>query len=1001
MKRSKIVSSGLVLSSVAIAIVVLFGLIHPNSGQAQSAEIRVCKSGCQFSRIQDAVDSASYGGTVSVGPGTYTDLVVRTRTDTQTTGVVTQVVYVTKSLTIRALDPENRPVIDPHDKGRGIYIAGPITVELESLKIVGGNPYKMGGGPSYQYDDNGGGVYAYQAAVTVAHATFSGNVASGGPAIYSLFGSLRLIDSEVVSNTAYHSGAVFFDYGLGHRIERSSFVNNVTTWGGALYTFSTTVQMQQSVVLGNSALAYGGCARLVRSTLESSRSVYRLNASNGDKCLSGDLGAIFVSENDVIADHLLEQEMPAAELIHESAIQGTTTFKPTPIPAQVDNHILPSLPSRGVSTGWVTVNMGQCGRIYGSHLTLVNNAGGPAILVPPCDSGTPAILTNTIIASNSLRVEGFDNGSNFPVLLNGLLLGENGEVQLAPGGKVVSSTVIRGDPKFVDPAAGDYHLRVGSAAIDTGVPANVSIDFDGQVRDALPDIGADEWSTSCRLPKSVLYLIDTSISMEENGSAAVDRGVNFATAMVDHMLKSDSGGVVVYSKTARLTEPLSTVTSTKAALVNLLGTKPNGSTNLLAALNIADQQLARSERSVVVMVGDGEADDVSGARAKMNALKSQGITLIYLQTKERVDAFKQDVHLYYEPAELTSPATVIEEICELLPQPELTVSKVAPVQIDEGQRFEYHLAVTNTGNTVLDGMVTDFWPPELYFEGRGRPAIVTWTFTLQSRQVWQMTIRALAPASIPVGGKLITNTVSVSTTQGATGTTESVILVLPVTPPPTQTPPPTSTPIPQVEKVYLPLMLVGFFEPNIAIVIEKSGSANGLLPDSDDIVLDVAKLVAHGVIKQTSPGWGIVEAPGPGQAITITQTVDRDTAVTAVNQIVYSPGNNSVDRYLGAAVSIHPKLVVWIGDFRQDGGIGSFFNEVASAKAAGLPVIAVAIWDRNALPQLWIIDHLVYETAGVRIDLTRGDQIDAVVRQIVDEINSRLSIRTSRDLTPK
>jgi hypothetical protein len=63
-------------------------------------------------------------------------------------------------------------------------------------------------------------------------------------------------------------------------------------------------------------------------------------------------------------------------------------------------------------------------------------------------------------------------------------------------GEIYTGTVnVWGDPKFIDPDAGDYHLSLGSAAIDAGVDSNVLIDIDRQPRPAGDgfDIGADEF----------------------------------------------------------------------------------------------------------------------------------------------------------------------------------------------------------------------------------------------------------------------------------------------------------------------------------------------------------------------------------------------------------------------------------------------------------------------------------------------------------------------------
>ena len=54
---------------------------------------------------------------------------------------------------------------------------------------------------------------------------------------------------------------------------------------------------------------------------------------------------------------------------------------------------------------------------------------------------------------------------------------------------------ISGDPLFVDVANGNYHLQVGSPCIDAGTSDGApDTDFDGMPRDAMPDIGAYEWT---------------------------------------------------------------------------------------------------------------------------------------------------------------------------------------------------------------------------------------------------------------------------------------------------------------------------------------------------------------------------------------------------------------------------------------------------------------------------------------------------------------------------
>jgi len=65
-----------------------------------------------------------------------------------------------------------------------------------------------------------------------------------------------------------------------------------------------------------------------------------------------------------------------------------------------------------------------------------------------------------------------------------------------------------GDPDFLDPDAGDYHIGLGSAARDAGIDAGVLTDIDYQFRDAQPDLGADEYVASdcwARLNDGAIY----------------------------------------------------------------------------------------------------------------------------------------------------------------------------------------------------------------------------------------------------------------------------------------------------------------------------------------------------------------------------------------------------------------------------------------------------------------------------------------------------------------
>jgi hypothetical protein len=98
--------------------------------------------------VQHAVDVADTGDEIRVAGGTYTGVSGRPRTDVVSTGVVTQVVYISKTVTVRGgysitnwVTPApavHLTTVDAGRQGRALYITGEISPTLEGLRITGG-----------------------------------------------------------------------------------------------------------------------------------------------------------------------------------------------------------------------------------------------------------------------------------------------------------------------------------------------------------------------------------------------------------------------------------------------------------------------------------------------------------------------------------------------------------------------------------------------------------------------------------------------------------------------------------------------------------------------------------------------------------------------------------------------------------------------------------------------------------------------------------------------
>ncbi|MFQ5611787.1 MAG: choice-of-anchor Q domain-containing protein [Anaerolineae bacterium] len=133
------------------------------------------------------------------------------------------------------------------------------------------------------------------------------------------------------------------------------------------------------------------------------------------------------------------------------------------------------------------------------HSTLANNTlnSHEALFFNGPTAGDQLSITNTIIASHTAGIRNV-NATGF---LRGqyLLFFGNTEDQPAAGTTAFPDTTnwFNGDPDFVDPAAGDYHIETNSAAIDKGIDAGINVDHDGQTRPFTSsgqfDIGAFEW----------------------------------------------------------------------------------------------------------------------------------------------------------------------------------------------------------------------------------------------------------------------------------------------------------------------------------------------------------------------------------------------------------------------------------------------------------------------------------------------------------------------------
>jgi hypothetical protein len=395
-----------------------------------------CTQAQPCATVQHAVDIAGTGAEIRVATGTYTDVHVRRRDDITTTGVVTQVVYISKTLTVRGgytttdwadSDPDGNPTtLDAQRQGRVLYISGDISPTIERLRITGGDATGMGGvaGPTGEVVDAGGGVYVISATTIISNCQVFRNSAPAGGGLL-LYSSAAMVRTNIVtSNTA-------------------SFI------GGGLCSFNSDATLDGNTFTSNAAGGFGG----------------------GGLAL---LGGRLALHGDAVISNTAEGEHAAGGGLFVSGRSDATLINTVVAENWADGN------GAALHVSDSSVNL--------LHTTIVHNTGGGGTgihLHRELSLYTTVALTNTILASHTVAIQADESTT---ATLYATLWYANATDW---SGNVTHTDDHTGNPAF---AADGYHLTVSSAAIDKGVDASVDDDLDEEARPfGRPDLGADEW----------------------------------------------------------------------------------------------------------------------------------------------------------------------------------------------------------------------------------------------------------------------------------------------------------------------------------------------------------------------------------------------------------------------------------------------------------------------------------------------------------------------------
>jgi hypothetical protein len=318
---------------------------------------------------------------------------------------------------------------------------------------------------SYNTGDWSGGLDLEGNGITLFGNTILSNTAVDHGGGLSLSGNIELVDNVISFNTAGEGGGGLVVSGGSPIFIRNMIAENQSMLGGGVQSFWSTPTFIDNTVSGNSA-DFGGGFAVGDGLLRANTFISNTATNQG--------GGLYLGESPVLSGNFISAN---------SAQEGGGVFFNESDARLVNNVIYANSADfgSGLATGLSAPHL--------LHTTIANNTGGSGVGIF-VSSGTLA-LTNTILVSHTV---GIDVAMGSTATLEATLWYGN-NTDLGGGGTVITGTInLWGNPAFLDPTIGDYHLGMGSPALDEGVDAGVRIDVDNQPRPyQAPDLGADEY----------------------------------------------------------------------------------------------------------------------------------------------------------------------------------------------------------------------------------------------------------------------------------------------------------------------------------------------------------------------------------------------------------------------------------------------------------------------------------------------------------------------------